>query len=305
MRRSNGVATAMLILAGIPAMAPAAQARQVTRVPCSTAALVSAVAAANAAGTGTLELASSCNYALTAPSGIGRGPDGLLITGNIAIIGGNSTHIMRSPSAPLFRLIEVASGAVLNLRNVFVSGGHANGTVPANDTGGGILNSRGTLELVRTTVSGNIADSGAGVSNDSGRAIVENTLVTGNSTSPSGGGGGGFYNDGSLTIEVSELRGNHANTNGGGVYNGQGGRIETFRVTFDRNTAGSDGGALYEAGDGRAVLERTLVEDNTAASGGGIFNAGVWSRVSMLDSLIHTNTPNNCAPGGSISGCVG
>jgi polymorphic membrane protein len=304
MRTSGGIATAVLMMTGM-AVAQPAYARQTVSVPCSAAALVAAVNAANTAGSGTLLLASNCNYVLTAPSAVGRGPDGLLITGNVNIIGGVSTRISRSAAAVPFRIIEVASGAVLGLRNVFISGGLTDPTVPTNDTGGGILNSRGTITLVRTTITGNVADNGAGISNDSGRLIVANTLIQGNSTRASGGGGGGLYNDGSLTIQVSIVRANTANTDGGGLYNGQGGRAELIQSTFDQNIAGGTGGGIHNAADGRLILQRTLVERNTAANGGGIFNAGLASRVTLITSIVRLNTPNNCAPAGSVPGCLG
>ncbi|MFB9839131.1 hypothetical protein [Actinoallomurus acaciae] len=286
------------------AFAQPAYARQTVSVPCSAAALVTAVNAANATGSGTLLLASNCNYVLTAPSATGRGPDGLLITGNVNIIGGVSTRISRSTAAVPFRIIEVASGAVLGLRNVFVSGGLTDNTVPTNDTGGGILNSRGTITLVHTTITGNTADNGAGISNDSGRLILSKTLVQANTTRATGGGGGGIYNDGSLTIQVSIVRGNRANTDGGGLYNGQGGRAELIQSTVDQNTAGATGGGIFNAADGRLILNRTLVEANTATNGGGIFNAGLASRVTVITSIIRRNTPNNCAPTGSVAGCL-
>jgi hypothetical protein len=304
MRISGGIATAAVMMTGM-AVAQPAYARQTVNVTCSAAALVTAVTAANTSGSGTLRLASRCNYALTTPMATGRGPDGLLITGNITIIGGRSTSITRSPAAAPFRIIEVAAGASLDLRNVFVTGGVASPTVPTNDTGGGILNSRGTLYLIQTTISGNSADSGGGISNDSGRVFVSRTRIENNTTSPGGGGGGGIYNDGHLTMRETLVRSNHANTNGGGIYNGQGGRLETFRVTLDRNTAGANGGGLYNNTDGRSVLQRTLVELNSAANGGGIFNAGVAGRVTLITSLVRTNTPNNCAPAGSVIGCTG
>jgi hypothetical protein len=128
-----------------------------------------------------------------------------------------------------------------------VSGGLASPAVPANDTGVGVLSSRGTVHLIQTTISRNSADSGGG----------------------------------------------------------QGGRLETFRVTLDRNTATGNGGALFNNTDGRSVLQRTLVQLNSAANGGGIFNSGVTSRVSIITNLAGNHTPNNCAPAGSVTGCTG
>jgi hypothetical protein len=307
MRISGGIVTAAVMMTGM-AVAQPAYARQTVQVPCSASALVSAVNAANTAGSGTLLLASNCNYALTAASGTGRGPDGLLITGRLRIIGGVSTRISRPVNAATnFRIIEISSGAWLFLENAFVSGGLTDPTVPGNDTGGGILNSRGTLELFRTTIENNTADNGAGISNDSGRLVVEASDVRNNSTRARGGGGGGIYNDGSNTIRDTIIRSNTANTNGGGLYNGQGGRTEAIGTTIDGNTAGANGGGVFNAADGRLIFATTLIDRNIAANGGGLFNAGIPSDVNGGADLITNNTPNNCAPPGSVTGygCVG
>jgi hypothetical protein len=303
MRISGGIATAAVMMTGM-AVAQPAYARQTVNVPCNGPALVTAVNAVNAIGAGTLLLASNCNYVLTAPAATGRGPDGLLVTGNVSIIGGVSTRISRSAAAVPFRVIEVAPGARLYLKNTSVSGGLTDNTVPTNDTGGGILNSRGTLKLYRTTITGNRADNGAAISNDSGSIRVLNTLIEGNATRIGGGGGGGLYNDGSNFMQNSIIRSNHANTNGGGIYNGQGGRTRAVTTTITLNTARANGGGIYDASDARLTLDHTLVDLNTAASGGGLFNAGIPSRVSVIVSSIVNNTPNNCAPPDTVSGCV-
>lgn len=299
---SRGIATVAAMVTATAAAQPA-YARQTVAVPCSASALITAVNSANAFGSGTLVLASNCDYVLTAPSATGRGPDGLLITGRLNIIGGVSTRISRPASAAPFRVIEVASGASLLLRNVFVSGGLTDDTVPTNDTGGGILNSRGALTLDRVTLENDTADSGAGLSNDSGAVRLANTLVQNNATRA---GGGGVYNDGTLTTTGSIIRLNRANTNGGGIYNGQGGRLLTFSTTIERNTAGgSGGGGIFNAADGQSILSRTLVRLNAATNGSGIFNAGMPSRMTPSVSVIRSNTPNNCNPGGAVPGCVG
>src|SRR4051794_31273968 len=112
MRISGSIATAAGMMTAM-AVAQPAYARQTVNVPCSAAALVTAVNAANAIGSGTLLLAANCNYVLTAPSAPGRGPDGLLITGRLNIIGVSSTRISRPAAAAPFRIIEVAAGAGL------------------------------------------------------------------------------------------------------------------------------------------------------------------------------------------------
>ncbi|GAB2825922.1 hypothetical protein GCM10027176_32910 [Actinoallomurus bryophytorum] len=300
---AGSVAAAALLQAGVAVSPSTALAAPVTFVPCSTPALISAVNAANLAGSGVLRLASFCDYALTSAAGSGRGPDGLpVIHGNIVLAGGRFTRISRPPSAPRFRIIEVQAGAVLGVRNLAISGGEADGTIPGNDTGGGILNSRGNVALIHAWITNNMADSGAGVSNDSGRVLVSHSLIRDNTTR-NGGGGGGFYNDGSLLVAKSFVTGNHANTNGGGVYNGQGGRTELSRSVFDDNSAGAGGGGVYNATDGRLVAIHSMIKHNSAAGGGGISNAGIPNRVALIASLVEGNVPNNCVPLNTVAGC--
>jgi hypothetical protein len=303
-RVAGGIAAAALVQAGAAAMPSAAQAAPVITVPCSTPALIAAVTMANTVGSGLLKLASSCDYVLTSATGSGRGPDGLpVIHGNIVLDGGRNTRISRASTAPRFRIIEVAAGAVLGIRHVAISGGVADGTVPGTDTGGAILNSRGSVALLHSRITDSTADSGAGVSNDSGRVLVSDSIIAGNTTRM-GGGGGGFYNDGSLLVARSRITGNHANTNGGGVYNGQGGRTELLRSVLEDNTAGVGGGGVYNAFDGRLVAINSLIRSNTATSGGGIKNAGIPDRVRLIATLVIGNMPDNCDPLNTIAGCV-
>ncbi|MCO5973028.1 hypothetical protein [Actinoallomurus soli] len=256
----------------------------------------------NAAGHGTIRLAASCNYDFTAPAETGtRGGDALpIIRGDITIVGGPSTHIRRT-GGPRFRLFEVFTGARLTIRGIFVEGGDS-----GVFTGGGILSARGTLHLFQVTLRNNTADNGAGLSNDSGTAVVSYTLITDNTTvhpNGSGGGGAGIYSDGRLAVEFSRLSRNSANSSGGGVYNELGGTATFFRTTLDENTAKIHGGGLLNGVGGRARLVRTLVEDNRASDGGGIFRDQEAGPVLLDDSLVIRNAPNNCSPVGSVPGC--
>ena len=299
---AGGITAVALMQTG--AIAVPAAAHAAVHVPCSTPALIAAINTANSDGSGTIRLASRCTYVLTSPAAAGRGPDGLpIINGNIRLIGGDTTTIRRAASAPHFRIVEVAAGATLSLQRLDIAGGNADGTIPGNDTGGAILNSRGTIELVRTTVMDSVADSGAGISNGSGQIEITRSLLRGNRTRTGGGGGGGLYNDGTIGMTQVDFVGNAANTNGGGIYNGQGGRIHALRLTMSDNFARAGGGAFYNATDGSLTLTHAVVVHNTAGSGGGIFNAGIPSRVEIFDSRITTNDPGNCVPRNTLLGC--
>lgn len=303
-RTAGGLAAAALVGAGVAAMPAAAEARQVTDVPCTanrTALLTAAITTANNAGSGTIRLASSCTYSLTAVASSGtRGPNGLpIITGDITIVGGRSTHIART-GGPEFRIFQVGLGGGLHLQSLFVEGGDA-GLNP----GGGILISRGHAVLTSVTVSGNTADNGAGIANDSGTLVLQYTLVSSNQTRPNGGGGGGIYSDGRLDIATSRITGNTAGTRGGGVYNEQGSYATITQSTLDANTAGTSGGGLYNGVGGTAGLTRVLVTRNSAPSGGGIDDNAAPGRVVLSGSLVAGNTGGNCAPPGAIAGCTG
>ncbi|MFJ9863046.1 hypothetical protein [Streptomyces sp. NPDC101165] len=58
----------------------------------------------------------------------------------------------------------------------------------------------------------------------------------------------------------------------------------------------------YQA-TGTATLARSTVSGNSAGDGGGIFRAS--GTVTLSDTVVRKNRPNNCSPLGGISGCTG
>jgi hypothetical protein len=93
----------------------------------------------------------------------------------------------------------------------------------------------------------------------------------------------GAVNGGILAITTSQIRGNTASGQGGGI----------FEATI--TPAGpAPGGPL--------TLTLSQVTGNTAGQGGGIF-AIPGSPVTLKLTLVARNTPDNCAPPGSVAGC--
>ncbi|MBO3680248.1 hypothetical protein [Streptomyces sp. NEAU-YJ-81] len=90
-----------------------------------------------AASGGTVSLAAGGVYTLSSVAATGaNGPDGLpVITGNVTLTGTGAT-IRRSPSAPDFRIAEIAPGGQLTVSGVTLSGGRAAGrwTGPESST---------------------------------------------------------------------------------------------------------------------------------------------------------------------------
>ena len=112
--------------------------------------------------------------------------------------------------------------------------------------GGGIF-SRMALDVVDSTISGNVA-------NDSG---------------------GGHFADGSRPVSItrSTIHGNSAGVNGGGVVSRLGGRAPLLFVnesTLTANTAGQDGGGLFMLGGPVAVSSSTFGGNSAARDGGGL-----------------------------------
>jgi cysteine-rich repeat protein len=100
----------------------------------------------------------------------------------------------------------------------------------AVEAGGGIWNDLGVLELVRSTISGNVAhDSGGGIAN-TGTATLRNVTISGNTADVAGGG---IRNLGSATLNNTTVA---ANTLTGIVNEGQ----LIFMNTLLANNAGPD-----------------------------------------------------------------
>jgi len=137
-------------------------------------------------------------------------------------------------------------------------------------------------------------------------------------------GGGAIANDATMTLRSSRFFGNTANF-GGAIYNG--GTAAITGTTFTENEAFA-GGALVNSG--RAALIYVTIQDNSAiiAFGGGIVNnegtltaafsnivhntakdegGGIENggSVTLSQTKVSGNTPDNCEPVGTIAGCSG
>jgi nitrous oxidase accessory protein NosD len=108
-----------------------------------------------------------------------------------------------------------------------------------NNAGTGIGKFGGGSAIIENSVvSGNSATSGAGIWNSiggDGGMTISNSLVTNNTATFFGGG---IFNRGHLTITDSTISNNAAGTNGGGIYNLQfhGVPINLTNVTFSGNS---------------------------------------------------------------------
>jgi hypothetical protein len=132
--------------------------------------------------------------------------------------------------------------------------------------------------------------------------IAANTAVTMNELTVTGGNvvnakGGGIFNDGTLTINDSEILENEAQgfqSNGGGIHNG--GTLTVVRTIVSDNDANIwYGGGVHNAGN-LAVIDSTI-SGNAADRGGGIYN-NTSEPAALSNSTISGNRSSN--DGGGI-----
>ena len=197
-------------------------------------------------------------------------------------------------------------GSTLVINSSTISGNTAKG---AFGSGGGIVNwVGGTVTLTGSTVSGNTANlNGGGIWNGvNGTVTLTDSTVSGNiALGASFVGGGGIYNDGTLTMAnsagifndslgtvtltnsiVSDNSINVSNKAAGGIYNG-GGTLTLTNSTVSGNMATGGGGGIRNIGT--LILTSSTVSGNasTDSNGGGIYNAG--GTVTLTDLIVSGN----------------
>ena len=266
--------TALMVAA--PAVASAAASSG--NVPCTQAALVGAINAANVAGGGTINLTQGCDYALTS---VDNGGNGLPVVTTRITVNGNGATIDGTNAV---RVLEVdGPGGNLSLQNVNITGGSA-------DIGGGIENVGGTLTLNRSQVTGNTASqAGGGIASGTfdpssvARLTLNSSQVTGNSQTvgpqDNGLGGGGIVNLlGTMTLNSSTVNANSAmGFVGGGIANGDYMNFSSSSSFLTLNNSQVNGNTAPNAGGGgiqnllgSVTLNNSQVNRNTSLNGGGI-----------------------------------
>jgi hypothetical protein len=202
----------------------------------------------------------------------------LLVDKNITISGpgaGNLTVDANHSS----RVVHVTPGVSASIVGLTITNGDA--SEAGFPVGGGIYNDHSTLTVSDCTLSGNSAQWGGGIENDSinGSATLRVTNCTLRDNS-AGGVGGGIYNDGSrgsaaLEIVNSTLSGNSTYW-GGGIYNDHS-TLTVSDCTLSGNSASYFGGGIFHVGiNGSATLRVTnsTLSGNSASLGAGIYSYG-------------------------------
>jgi hypothetical protein len=195
--------------------------------------------------------------------------------------------------------ITLTSGELAIAKNLIIQGTGAGLTISGNDQSRvfKIVGSTTRAEVHGLTITHGVAGGGGGgIFNEGVLTVSNSTLV--NNFAPSYGfdpGGGGIYSVGALTITGSTLTGNGS---GGGSYFYQGDYPYGIIVGMD----GGSGGALY-VGGGTAVIAHSTITGNGTAGGQGDYNrgtshgGGVYVAGGTL-SIRHSTIAGNYAAGG-------
>jgi uncharacterized repeat protein (TIGR01451 family) len=163
-------------------------------------------------------------------------------------------------------------------------------TVLSGDLDGNDITDPNGVVIDTDNIDGNNAYHVVTSSGTDDTAVLDGFAVTGGRTND---GGGGMRNgwDSSPTLTNVTFSGNHAEYNGGGMFNV--GNPTLTNVTFSGNHAEHNGGGMADSGD--STLTNVTFSGNTADwSGGGMSNAGN----SMLVNVTFSGNQANSGGGG-------
>jgi hypothetical protein len=215
--------------------------------------------------------------------------------GQLTVSGNNNSRI--------FYLDPSVHGTPVTISGLTLTAGKPSPADPIGGRGGAVFIKYGNLTLDRVVISNSSSESfGGGVENANGSLTVRSSTISGNSADQGGGISSRHDEIDAVIVENSTITGNRSSYGGGGIW---------FENPFDRATinvrsstiagnsvsyAGSAGGGLWTSGDGTA-LSNTITADNTAANRPDVQTAGTYSTVSASFSLIEN--PDGAAISGS------
>jgi len=235
---------------------------------------------------------------------------GNLTIKNLTIANGKLTAVQPSHAA-LGAGIATLYGSLTVIDSVVTGNSIATGNTATYNyaAGAGIAVYAGDLTLTNSTVSNNSVSSFSGASGHGGgvftrpniyshvggNATISGSQISGNTAK---GNGGGLQVDGTLTMTGSRVTGNTANNNGGGmkIY-----AVTTLtNSTVSGNTATNGGGGIYDAAgyhvpQALLTLTGTTLSGNMATNTGGARGGGIFTRYGNLSFLNSTIAGNSAS----------
>jgi hypothetical protein len=256
-------------------------------------------------------------------------PGTVHLTTSVKLVGGTGSATSGLNGRGVGPVVKIDGGIAVTLANLLVVGGKC------ACQGAGVSIAGGSLNLIGSRVSGNVATSfgggvyaensatvnvnGSTVSGNQGRydggglmmnsgsnLSVTGSTVSGNGLEPGyGGTGGGIEQFGAqLTLSNSTVSGNHATGSGGGVSVSYG-TASISGTTITGNTADFGGAGIFaddvsNSGGNGITITNSSIDHNTAQSeGGGLLNYSFYGNSTV--NATNTNFTANSAPfGGAV-----
>lgn len=193
--------------------------------------------------------------------------------GGVYMLGTNKTYTMSGG--------EVSDNTAANGAGVYVDGtftlegGEIKGNAATTLGGGVYVLAESTFEMTDGTISGNTAQSGAGVYDNGTLTLAGGAISGNNATGATTNYGGGVYvnTDAIMNMTDGAISGNTA-TYGGGVYVNAS-NLNFTSGTVSENVASSGGGIYINAGSadiaGGLIIKNTATDAAATAGGGGVF----------------------------------
>jgi CSLREA domain-containing protein len=241
------------------------------------------------------------------------------ITTTIIINGGSGVTVSGDAANFTFRVFTVTGTGNLSLDNLTVNNGkeilggglynQTGGTVSitncsfsgnrATVTAGGAIFNDGLMTLTNTVLIVNSASGrGDGIHNGTnGNLTLTDSTVSfnGDSMKPSGTGGGGISNDGTLTVNRSTIYGNLTGGNGGGIFTLFGTvNLTNSTISFNSAFAGNGGGIYSDNGGTVTITNCTVTDGNQGLTGGGIYHGS--GTIYLRNTIVAGNTGTTSAP---------
>jgi CSLREA domain-containing protein len=184
---------------------------------------------------------------------------------------------------------------VVTIRGLTLTGGDvAGGVFPS---GGGAIFNAGTLVVSDSTISGNSAEFGGGISNYSlAHLTVRDSTISGNTAARFGGG---IYNQGAtLLVSGSTISDNSVTSDqgeGGGIFSRFDGAVTVASSTISGNSANfSGGGVSFSFSSFPLIVRHSTITLNSVnrpnpALGGGIFLDPFSPPLELFDTIVAGN----------------
>ena len=203
-------------------------------------------------------------------------------SGPVTIRGASANETTIDASGLGDRILEVAAGASLNLRDLTLRGGDT-----GSSKGGGAVHNAGSLRLESSRVAGNSGSLGGGVSSTAGDVELVQTTFDGNSAS--GLGGAVAIRAGTLNIESSVFSHNESGTRGGALslsLNHQDAVVVDSQ--FSHNSARRGGAIAWESGLFE-LRDASLSGNDARDMGGGIYTDSDSGTMRLVNSTVDAN----------------